>query len=66
VFELTLAGDLFFIAMRRYTCQRWAAEGVPAYCYRFNVIPAGIPYYIAATHFQEGLLYRLLILPFHF
>ena len=26
---------------------------MPAYCYRFNAIPAGISYYVGVTHFQE-------------
>ncbi|KAA8615586.1 PnbA Carboxylesterase type B [Pyrenophora tritici-repentis] len=46
-------GDYVFIANRRLTCQTWAAANVPAYCYRFNVIPAGIPPSIGVTHFQE-------------
>jgi carboxylesterase type B len=46
-------GDQVFIALRRLTCQTWAAAGVPAYCYRFNAIPAGIPPAIGVTHFQE-------------
>lgn len=47
------AGDAVFIANRRLTCQTWAANGVPAYCYRFNTIPAGVPYTAGVTHFQE-------------
>lgn len=46
-------GDQVFIALRRLTCQTWAAAGVPAYCYRFNAIPAGLPPAIGVTHFQE-------------
>jgi carboxylesterase type B len=46
-------GDSVFIALRRLTCETWAAAGVPAYCYRFNAIPAGIPPQIGVTHFQE-------------
>jgi carboxylesterase type B len=46
-------GDATFIANRRLTCQTWALAGVPAYCYRFNVVVAGVPTIIAATHFQE-------------
>jgi carboxylesterase type B len=46
-------GDQVFIAPRRKTCETWAAAGVPAYCYRFNAIPAGIPPAIGVTHFQE-------------
>jgi acetylcholinesterase len=47
------AGDEVFIANRRLTCQTWAGAGVPAYCYRFNAIPAGIPATVGVTHFQE-------------
>jgi carboxylesterase type B len=46
-------GDQVFIAPRRKTCETWAAADVPAYCYRFNAIPAGIPPFIGVTHFQE-------------
>ncbi|GAB7348751.1 hypothetical protein MBLNU459_g7483t2 [Dothideomycetes sp. NU459] len=46
-------GDKVFIANRRLTCQTWAAANVSAYCYRFNAIPAGIPWPIEVTHFQE-------------
>ncbi|KAK8202275.1 hypothetical protein M8818_005804 [Zalaria obscura] len=46
-------GDEVFIANRRYTCLTWAAANVSAYCYRFNAIPAGIPWPIEVTHFQE-------------
>jgi len=46
-------GDQAFIAPRRRTCETWAAAGLSAYCYRFNAIPAGIPPFIGATHFQE-------------
>ncbi|KZM22931.1 hydrolase [Ascochyta rabiei] len=45
--------DQVFIAPRRLTCQTWAAAGVPAYCYRFNAIPAGLPPALGVTHFQE-------------
>ncbi|KAH7390357.1 Alpha/Beta hydrolase protein [Cadophora sp. MPI-SDFR-AT-0126] len=47
------SGDLFFIASRRHTCAVWSAAGLDAYCYRFNAIPAGIPFPISVTHFQE-------------
>lgn len=47
------AGDEIFIANRRLTCQTWAGAGIPAYCYRFNAIPAGIPAEVGVTHFQE-------------
>jgi len=43
-------GDVVFIANRRATCRTWAAAGIPTYCYRFNVIPAGIPPEIGVTH----------------
>lgn len=46
-------GDQVFIANRRKTCETWAAANVPAYCYRFNAIPAGLPPQIGVTHFQE-------------
>jgi carboxylesterase type B len=46
-------GDLVFIANRRLACQTWAAAGVPAYCYRFNAIPAGLDALLGVTHFQE-------------
>ncbi|KAF2153646.1 alpha/beta-hydrolase [Myriangium duriaei CBS 260.36] len=51
--EAAYAGDVTFIAPRRRTCETWAAAGLPAYCYRFNTIPAGIPWPIEVTHFQE-------------
>jgi acetylcholinesterase len=47
------AGDEVFIANRRLTCQTWAGANIPAYCYRFNAIPAGIPAEVGVTHFQE-------------
>jgi acetylcholinesterase len=46
-------GDEVFIANRRLACQTWAAANISAYCYRFNAIPAGIPWPIEVTHFQE-------------
>jgi carboxylesterase type B len=46
----TFYGDATFVAGRRLTCQTWAGAGVPAYCYRFNAIPAGV---MVVTHFQE-------------
>lgn len=46
-------GDLYFIAGRRKTCQAWASNDLPAFCYRFNTIPHGISSAIGATHFQE-------------
>lgn len=46
-------GDAMFIASRRLTCETWAGAGVKAYCYRFNAIPAGIPYFLGVTHVTE-------------
>ena len=46
-------GDVVMIANRRGACETWAANGLPAYCYRFNAIPAGVPWQIGVTHFQE-------------
>ena len=31
----------------------WSANGVPAYSYRFNTRPAGIPWNEGVPHFQE-------------
>lgn len=55
-------GDYAFIAPRRQTCKTWAANSLPAYCYRFNAIPAGLPAEIGVTHFQEVsfVFYNLL------
>jgi hypothetical protein len=49
----TFYGDAAFVAGRRLTCQTWARADVPAYCYRFNAIPAGVRPISAVTHFQE-------------
>ena len=46
-------GDVVMIANRRGACEAWAANGIPAYCYRFNTIPAGVPWEAGVTHFQE-------------
>ncbi|KAH9835521.1 Type-B carboxylesterase lipase family [Teratosphaeria destructans] len=46
-------GDVIMIANRRGTVETWAANGVPAYSYRFNTIPAGIAWDVGVTHFQE-------------
>lgn len=40
-------------ANRRRQCEAWAEASVPAYCYRFNVRAADVPYIIGATHFEE-------------
>ncbi|KAL9053374.1 MAG: hypothetical protein Q9162_004815 [Coniocarpon cinnabarinum] len=47
---VTYSGDAVFIAERRRTCRTWAANDVPAYCYRFNTVPAN---QTSVTHFQE-------------
>jgi carboxylesterase type B len=46
-------GDKTIISHRRALSLAWAREGVKTWSYRFNVVPAGIPDYIGATHFQE-------------
>lgn len=46
-------GDVTMIANRRGACEAWARWGVPAYSYRFDTVPAGIPWYTGVTHFQE-------------
>ena len=46
-------GDVVMIANRRGACETWAANDIPAYCYRFNTIPAGLSWEIGVTHFQE-------------
>ncbi|KAL3453927.1 Alpha/Beta hydrolase protein [Aspergillus insuetus] len=66
-------GDYYFIASRRETARTWASYGIPAYAYRFNAIPAGVPPEIGAGHYKEigfmfnnleGVGYRLDIRPF--
>ncbi|KAI5362182.1 putative carboxylesterase, type B, carboxylesterase type B, active, alpha/Beta hydrolase [Septoria linicola] len=47
------AGDVTFHANRRGTVETWAANGIPAYSYRFNTIPAGISSLGGVGHFQE-------------
>ncbi|KAI0477082.1 Alpha/Beta hydrolase protein [Xylariaceae sp. FL0804] len=46
-------GDAIMIANRRGAHEVWAANNVPSYSYRFNTIPAGIPWEVGVTHFQE-------------
>ena len=46
-------GDVVMSANRRAVVTGWAAHGVPAYSYRFNTLPAGLPYYVGVVHFQE-------------
>lgn len=66
-------GDVYFIASRRETAATWVAAGVPAYSFRFNVIPTAVPPEIGAGHFKEipwvfrntlNVGYRPDILPF--
>ena len=45
--------DFAIVALRRSTCEAWARWSVPAYCYRFNTQPAGIPYWMGVPHFSE-------------
>ncbi|KAF2215430.1 hypothetical protein CERZMDRAFT_65721 [Cercospora zeae-maydis SCOH1-5] len=47
------AGDVTFHANRRGAMEAWAANGVPAYSYRFNTLPTGIPWFLGVVHFQE-------------
>lgn len=46
-------GDFIQFGPRRATCEAWSNHSVSAYCYRFNVVSAGLPPLIGATHFQE-------------
>ncbi|KAL4741627.1 Alpha/Beta hydrolase protein [Aspergillus similis] len=66
-------GDYYFIASRRETAKTWAAHGIPAYAYRFNAIPAGVPPEVGVGHYKEigfmfynleGVGYRPDIRPF--
>ncbi|PLB53376.1 cholinesterase [Aspergillus steynii IBT 23096] len=47
------AGDLSMHANRRRQCEAWTEASTPAYCYRFNVRSAAVPYLFGATHFEE-------------
>ncbi|KAJ9214436.1 hypothetical protein DTO166G4_4060 [Paecilomyces variotii] len=47
------AGDAEMHANRRKQCETWAGASIPAYCYRFNVHSADVPYLVGATHFEE-------------
>ncbi|KAJ3526430.1 hypothetical protein NM208_g11194 [Fusarium decemcellulare] len=47
-------GDFLFTSGRRFSTQVWSQYGVPAYSYRFDVVPNGIsPAVLGASHFQE-------------
>ncbi|KAK7994249.1 hypothetical protein PG991_015837 [Apiospora marii] len=47
------AGDRGYQAPRRAWAAAWAAAGLPAYTYGFNVLSTGIPPISGSTHFQE-------------
>ncbi|KAE9022077.1 hypothetical protein PF011_g4635 [Phytophthora fragariae] len=47
------AGDSTMHAPRRFMSEIWAANGLPSYSYRVNVLSAGISQYTGSTHFQE-------------
>lgn len=47
------AGDVRIIANRRETCRTWSVHGLEAYCYRFNIVPAGPQFYLGVQHFAE-------------
>ncbi|UPL01403.1 hypothetical protein LCI18_012337 [Fusarium solani-melongenae] len=49
-----LLGDLLFTAGRRIAAEAWARNGVDAYSYRFDTVPAGVdPTTMGACHFSE-------------
>lgn len=45
--------DFAIAALRRGTCETWARWDAPAWCYRFNTKPAGIPWWMGVPHFSE-------------
>lgn len=49
----TYASDALQHAIRRQTCQSWAAHGATAYCYRFNVHNTDVAWIYGAAHFEE-------------
>jgi len=49
----TYFGDVSIIASRRKTCEVWAANNLPVYSYRFDVLPDGADVNMAVTHFAE-------------
>ena len=51
--QAAFSGDWLMIGTRRASCESWSNYSVPAYCYRFNVLVAGLPAEIGSTHFQE-------------
>lgn len=51
--QAAFAGDYHMVGTRRASCESWSNYSTPAYCYRFNVLAAGLPAEIGSTHFQE-------------
>lgn len=49
----TYHSDRTQIAPRRWTCQTWAARGLPVYCYRFDTKPLTTPVYNGVAHFDD-------------
>ncbi|KAF7592703.1 hypothetical protein BBP40_012607 [Aspergillus hancockii] len=47
------AGDYTMHANRRRQCEAWTETNTPAYCYRFNMRGADVPYLSGAAHFEE-------------
>ncbi|KAJ5793531.1 Carboxylesterase type B [Penicillium paradoxum] len=47
------AGDWSMHANRRRQCEAWAKASTAAYCYRFNVRSADVPFLSGVTHFEE-------------
>ncbi|KAF5858013.1 hypothetical protein ETB97_004978 [Aspergillus alliaceus] len=47
------AGDYIMHANRRRQCEAWTKAATPAYCYRFNMRGADVPYLSGAGHFEE-------------
>lgn len=46
-------GDILMHAGRRLQNQAWAAHNVTSYAYLWDVLVAGLPGIVGATHFQE-------------
>jgi triacylglycerol lipase len=51
--QAAFAGDYLMIAPRRALCEIWSGYKIPVYCYRFNVLTAGLAPEVGSTHFQE-------------
>lgn len=50
---LVIVGDAVVIGPRRASNHAWATFNVTSFSYVFNVLTAGTPAFIGATHFQE-------------